>query len=322
MMAARWKEFEKDGDNYYLQYRTVGDKRVRKTHRMLHNITLPFPSKFWDKYFPPNGWNCRCTVVQVRKDKYKMSDETAAMNAGSQATAGKHQEMFMFNPGKEMTTFPAYNAYTIKSCKTCPYKLGNLTLVKANVPFNDLCASCKLLHHCIEQEGCYNDEIYGERLRISKQADQKEVEDNVRAARVLLSSFPNMTIKVREDVKGYKIKNPEYLINDLVGDRKGIESENGVASGFNKAIKQGCKVVVIDLDMHPERFPILRTHKLSSAIRNRFEDFENNIIAECYIIFNGKSTVINKECFTGERKSSQEKIIKRLEKIKSDRSHS
>ena len=145
MMAARWKEFEKDGDNYYLQYRTVGDKRVRKTHRMLHNITLPFSSKFWDKYFPPNGWNCRCTVVQVRKDKYKMSDETAAMNAGSQATAGKHQEMFMFNPGKEMTTFPAYNAYTIKNCKTCPYRLGKMDLSRIDIPNNELCAACEII---------------------------------------------------------------------------------------------------------------------------------------------------------------------------------
>ena len=152
MMAARWKEFEKDGDNYYLQYRTVGDKRVRKTHRMLHNITLPFSSKFWDKYFPPNGWNCRCTVVQVRKDKYKMSDETAAMNAGSQATAGKHQEMFMFNPGKEMTTFPAYNAYTIKSCKTCPYRLGKMNLSKKSFPDNDLCAACRLLNESVLKE--------------------------------------------------------------------------------------------------------------------------------------------------------------------------
>ena len=57
-MAARWKEFEKDGEDYYLQYRTAGDARVRKTHQRLHGITLPITSKFWDKYFPPNGWNC------------------------------------------------------------------------------------------------------------------------------------------------------------------------------------------------------------------------------------------------------------------------
>ena len=133
-MAARWKEFEKDGEDYYLQYRTAGDARVRKTHQRLHGITLPITSKFWDKYFPPNGWNCRCTVVQVRKDKYPLSDETQAMNLGSQATAGKHQEMFMYNPGKKMTTFPAYNAYTRKACINCKNG-GN----------NELCQACKVV---------------------------------------------------------------------------------------------------------------------------------------------------------------------------------
>lgn len=32
LMAARWKQFEQDGDRYLLQYRTVGDKRVRRSH--------------------------------------------------------------------------------------------------------------------------------------------------------------------------------------------------------------------------------------------------------------------------------------------------
>lgn len=73
LMAARWKQFEQDGDRYYLQYRTVGDKRVRRTHRMLHNITLPIESPFWDKYFPPNGWNCfeAGTPVLMADGKWK-----------------------------------------------------------------------------------------------------------------------------------------------------------------------------------------------------------------------------------------------------------
>lgn len=92
LMAARWKHFEKDGDRYNLQYRTAYDDRVRTSHRKLEGITLPPSSKFWNDYFPPNGWNCRCTVVQVRKDKYPESNEREAINLGSQATAGKHQE--------------------------------------------------------------------------------------------------------------------------------------------------------------------------------------------------------------------------------------
>lgn len=57
-MAARWEEFEKDGDRYFLQYRTVGDDRVRKEHMALDATTLPVEHPFWDTHYPPNGWNC------------------------------------------------------------------------------------------------------------------------------------------------------------------------------------------------------------------------------------------------------------------------
>ena len=144
LMAARWKRFERDGDRYLLQYRTISDDRVRRTHRMLHGITLPISSPFWDKYFPPNGWNCRCTVVQVRKGKYPVSNEREAMNLGSQATAGKYQEMFMFNPGKRMACFPAYNAYTFRRCNLCQWRPDKMKLA-ADIPDNELCKACRIV---------------------------------------------------------------------------------------------------------------------------------------------------------------------------------
>lgn len=150
-MAARWKKFEKDGDRYLLQYRTIGDKRVRPTHRYLHGITLPINSKFWDEYFPPNNWNCRCSVVQVRRSKYTQSDEAEAMRLGLKATAGKYREMFLFNPGKTMTCFPMYNAYTRKACIDCKKKPGNLELA-ADVPDNELCRACKIVQEMKEAE--------------------------------------------------------------------------------------------------------------------------------------------------------------------------
>ena len=45
-------------------------------------------------------------------------------------------------------------------------------------------------------------------------------------------------------------KNPEYTIDGQLGDRKGIMGEKGVTAGFKAAKKQGCKIVVIDLDEH------------------------------------------------------------------------
>ena len=316
LMAARWKKFEQDGDRYLLQYRTMYDKRVRRTHRMMHNITLPITSPFWDKYFPPNGWNCRCTVVQVRKGKYPVSDETEAMNLGSQATAGKYQEMFMFNPGKRMTTFPAYNGYTLRKCNRCEVRPDKMKLA-ADIPDNELCKACRIVQG-MKENGYIKDKEYGDRLLISKIADKSELDDNIRAAKALLRSFPEMEMAIRGHILKHNVSNPEYLINGLVADRKGIESEKGIASGFNKAMKQGCKIVVVDLDMHPEKFPILRTRKLSSEINNRHADFEEGKIKECYVIFKGKAVRIGADVFLEKQKRPQKQICSILEKIKSD----
>lgn len=48
-----------------IQYKTQADARVRETHQSLHDITLPVNHPFWRRYWPPNGWNCRCFTVQL-----------------------------------------------------------------------------------------------------------------------------------------------------------------------------------------------------------------------------------------------------------------
>ena len=184
LAAAQWKRYEKDGDRYNLQYRTAYDDRVRTSHRKLEGITLPITSKFWDDYFPPNGWNCRCTVVQVRKDKYPESDERKALNDGSQATAGKHQEMFKFNPGKEMTTFPAYNAYTIRKCKNCKYN-GSVKLA-ADIPDNELCGACKI----VREDAPYSIvETERGRVRIHSGHGKNERKENLEIATYLANKY-------------------------------------------------------------------------------------------------------------------------------------
>ena len=116
-MAAKWADIERDGDEYDLQYRTALDGLVRPEHAALEGITLPPSDKFWNEYYPPNGWNCRCTAVQVLRDKYPRSDSDAACEAGERATTqiGKNgenkAEMFRFNPGKAGKVFPPKHPY-------------------------------------------------------------------------------------------------------------------------------------------------------------------------------------------------------------------
>ena len=146
-MAAKWERFMQDGDRYYLQYRTAGDAKVRPTHAEMAGITLPASDPFWEEFYPPNGWGCRCSVVQVRKSKYPATDHEEAMARGESALELDKKGMFRFNAGMEQKTMPDYNPYTIKRCKDCDIAKGKLKL--AFVPDNELCAACKLLQKCV-----------------------------------------------------------------------------------------------------------------------------------------------------------------------------
>jgi len=64
-MASKWQDIEEDKDVLpFLTYSTVGDERVRESHRPLDGVTRPVDDPFWDTYYPPNGWRCRCDVDQ------------------------------------------------------------------------------------------------------------------------------------------------------------------------------------------------------------------------------------------------------------------
>lgn len=147
-MAAKWEGFMEDGDHYYLQYRTQHDDKVRPEHASLDRVTLPPSDSFWESYYPPNGWNCRCTVVQVLKRKYEPTPHDEAMSLGEEALQTDKKGIFRFNSGKEQKTIPDYNPYTIKRCRDCDIAKGKLNLEKAPVADNQLCEACKLVHKC------------------------------------------------------------------------------------------------------------------------------------------------------------------------------
>lgn len=147
-MAAKWERFSEDGDRYNLQYRTANDGKVRPEHAALNGVTLPPSDPFWEEYYPPNGWNCRCTVVQVRKSKYPATPHDEAMALGEEALQRDTKGIFHFNPGKEQKTTPDYNPYTIKRCRDCDIARGKLDLDRKPVADNELCAACRLVHKC------------------------------------------------------------------------------------------------------------------------------------------------------------------------------
>lgn len=160
------------------------------------------------------------------------------------------------------------------------------------------------------------DEIYGERLLISKHADRSELNENIRVARVMLSCFDDMNIRINEHLLVFGHKNPEYTINEKLGDRKGVESENGIKSAFRKAKEQGCETVVLDFDMHMADC-ILKTKKIASGIYGRHEDFTSGSINECYIVHNSKAVVVKPDMFYAiDKDTTKQWIEDEIEKLR------
>lgn len=116
-MAARWADFEHNAERYHLQFRTSADEKVRASHQALHNTTLPHTDPFWRHYVPPLDWNCRCTVVQVLKDQYPISDSKQAIAKAMEATTRIDKDghnraaMFRFNPAIDKVIFPPQHPY-------------------------------------------------------------------------------------------------------------------------------------------------------------------------------------------------------------------
>ena len=160
------------------------------------------------------------------------------------------------------------------------------------------------------------DEVYGERLLISKKADLSELNENIRVARVLLGCFEDMNIRINEHLLVFGHKNPEYTINEKLGDRKGVESENGIKSAFRKAKEQGCQTVVLDFDMHMAD-NILKTKKIASGIYGRHEDFISGSINECYVVHNNKAVVVMSDVFAASDKDTVKQLIENeVEKLR------
>ncbi len=62
--------FIENSTHPYLEYVTARDGHVRPEHQALDGIILPIDDPFWKSYYPPNGWNCRCTVKKHTDRKY------------------------------------------------------------------------------------------------------------------------------------------------------------------------------------------------------------------------------------------------------------
>jgi SPP1 gp7 family putative phage head morphogenesis protein len=111
-MGRQFTEYMADADTFpYLKYISVHDERVREDHKAWDGITLPVGHSFWDTHVPPNGFNCRCRMIQLSEwDEFTITPENELKDAPK-----PDQPLFEFNPAKNGFIFDeSKHPYTVK----------------------------------------------------------------------------------------------------------------------------------------------------------------------------------------------------------------
>ncbi len=89
--ASQWVDIQNNKETLpLLEYQTADDEKVRPQHAAWDDIVRTVDDPFWNRHFPPNGFNCRCIVKQLSEgtvtsiasvDKLP-SDDIFALNFG------------------------------------------------------------------------------------------------------------------------------------------------------------------------------------------------------------------------------------------------
>lgn len=220
-MAQKWERIIEDADLFpNLKYRTVGDSRVRPEHEKLNGIIKPINDPFWSRYYPPLDWRCRCDVVQTAEDANDYKEEDLP------------PVKFKGNVGKDREIFTSKGTF-FKLARTDANAVRNLEISKLNAPY----------------EKAYS--FRESNVSVNLFAHTVDLEENIRIAKALAQNYP-LSIMIRPHIDSWIIKghkNPEYLINNKIGERKSPTSKDYTKS-LSKANKQGCEVVVIDLSLN------------------------------------------------------------------------
>ncbi|MRG45511.1 hypothetical protein GFS24_10315 [Chitinophaga sp. SYP-B3965] len=263
--ARNWRQYEEDKKLFpNLKYKTTGDSRVREDHKALEGIIAPIDSNFWDRYYPPNGWRCRCYVVQTA--------EKATRDIPEDVPEVKPE--FRSNVGKGSVIFPEESA---GGGKPHPYfalskSIGNENLIKAfersklNAPPNKVYTSSK-----------------GAKLEVSPFADLNDLQGNYDAAVKIIDQL-NMDVLIRPHVNLVNQANPNYEINRKMADRTAIKGYTGIKSAIDTALKQGAEHVVIDTSEHFSRWEPQTFYRNLKGKLNSYSSSKSGMV----IVINGE----------------------------------
>ena len=129
--AAQYIRFmaEKDNITSFVKYQTIGDEKVRPQHQVLDGKIFNLEDKEAMDLWPPNGYGCRCEMVQYLGDhKGRVTKGTDAKTKIYQADPKYKNSQFEINRGDLKQVFTKKQFYS--DIKRLPEKLNQMTFDK------------------------------------------------------------------------------------------------------------------------------------------------------------------------------------------------
>jgi len=296
--AANWEAYQANKKLFpNLEYRTQGDNKVRDEHRKLDGIIAPLDDPFWDKAFPPSGWNCRCYTVQTAADVSKdIPTEFHDILPEFQINIGQTGQVFSEGDQAKPHPFFAVSKAVLGDKLKVAFEYGKL-----NAPYIEVYKNGK------------------SKIEQSIFADDKDLKGNLLGAKLIVDQLKtDVFIRPHLDtnlVKGYT--NPEYLINGLLADRKAPESNKSIRNCFDSSLKQmGPKskifanrpyIIVIDFDERMNE--PLNKKALKDRILGNVSDRRGKLIYSIIMIYKKKCIEITRESILKNNLSQIDKLL-------------
>ena len=289
-----WNKFLEQKEYYpNLVYRTVGDSRVRPEHATLNGVVKPIDDPFWKTYYPPNGWRCRCTVMNTAEKVSEGTFEDKTVKPEFHGNTALDEEILT----SKGTFFKLLN-------KDHKAKI-NAELMKYNMPME------------IAYHGKHKKKVF-----VSPFADEKDLIPNVETAMVIVDKL-GIDVKIRAHINIQNHKNPEYEIGGKIGDgthRTG-NIKNFVSNSFGKLSEgeqlHGLKETFIVLDFgNVEK---LSNKDYKAIVGSTFNKLKYHYtVKQLYFVYNNKALLIDRKQIPNDEKKGYQYIHNILYSIYKD----
>jgi SPP1 gp7 family putative phage head morphogenesis protein len=278
-MANKWQKIQAEKELFpNLRYRTTGDGKVRDEHVMLNGIVKPVDDPFWGIYYPPNGWRCRCDVVQTAEKvtQDKIADLDVPDMPGN---VGIDEEIF------------TNNHKFFKLLKTNDRAVRNSELMKLNAPL----------------ENAYSNK--GKSVKVNIFYDKKDFAENLESAKIIVDEL-KMNVEIRGHINLDKYKNPEYFINGKLADLKKIEKITGISNGIKSAKNQLGNTnnhysIVFNLD----NIKNIKITDITAQLDNKFSAERGKKIDSLIFVKGNKAIELSRKSILDKEFSSLEAIL-------------